>query len=116
MINDGANLCINEAELLMRIKKLAVKGQNIMVNRSTFLQMGQDVNEPVTAFIARLLKQANLCNFNVTSTCSGCALVNTFSYQDNIIAHQLGRALVDPDIQERMMSSHGDKSETLLRI
>ena len=82
---------------MTRIKKLAVKGQNVMVNRITFLTMGQDINEPVTAFVAQLCGQSNLCNFNVTSTCSGCALPNTFSYQDNIIANQLRRALVDPE-------------------
>ena len=86
-----------------------------MVNRIMFHTMGQERNKLVTAFVAQLHGQSNLCNFNVTSTCSGCTLPNTFSYQDNIITHQLGRALADPDIQERMMSAHGDDKDTTMK-
>ena len=50
-INYGASLCVEEAELLGRIWKLAVKGQNLMVNRIKFLTMGQERSEPVTAFV-----------------------------------------------------------------
>ena len=65
-INDGANSCIEEVKLLKRIKKLAVKGQNLMVNRTMFITMGQERNEPVTAFVAQLCGQSKLCIFNMT--------------------------------------------------
>ena len=44
--------------------------------------------------------------------CGGCE--NNVSYQDHIIAHQLVHALVDPEIQERVMASHGDSKDTAL--
>jgi hypothetical protein len=108
--NDGADECNTEVLLLARMKKLAVKRQNVLVNQVKFLQLGQERDEPVSAFVARLRGQANVCEF--TLKCSGCDHVT--SYMERIMAHQLVRALVDPGIQERVLASAADKADMTL--
>ena len=92
--NNGADNENTEPGLMARIKRLAVKGQNILVNQVVFLKMGQDRDEPVLSFMSRLRGQARLCKFSVQ--CSHC---NTqTSYQEAIMCHQLVRAIADPEI------------------
>ena len=83
--NDGLDNCTTEEDLMKRIKALAVKGQNICVNRVKFLQIMQDRGEPVMSFVVRLRGWSNLCSFNVKCTlCLECT-----SYQEAIMTHQL---------------------------
>ena len=95
---------------MRRLKALAVNGQNICINRVKFLEMGQHREEPVTSFVARLQGGSNLCSFTVK--CSSFS--RDTSYQEAIMAHQLVRALVEPKIQERVMSEYGNKKDVSL--
>ena len=52
--NNRLDGCTTEDKLMTRIKALAVKGQNVCINRVKFLEMGQDSGEPVTSFVAKL--------------------------------------------------------------
>ena len=70
---------------------------------------GSGEGEPVTLFVARLKGWSNLCSFQVE--CSGCK--KSTSYQEAIMAHQLIRALVDPEIHERVMAEHGNNDTSL---
>jgi hypothetical protein len=46
--NDGADQVTTKDELLACIKRLAVKGQNVLVNIVKFLKMGQEREEPIS--------------------------------------------------------------------
>ena len=89
--NDGADTCASKDDFMKRIKALAVMGQNIHANRVQFLQMGQERDEPIALFLSRLRGQGNLCSFQVE--CTECK--HKTSYQEEIMSHQLIRALVD---------------------
>ena len=108
---DGAGDLTTEKELKDRIKRLAVKQQNTLVSQVRFLQMGQDRDEPVAGFVARLRGTAQLCDFMVT--CSHCQ--KETSYQDKVMAHQLVRALVDPTIQEKILALASDGKKLTLQ-
>ena len=83
--NDGADKENTELGLMARIKRLTVKGQNVLVNQVVFLKMGQDRDEPISSFVSRLRGQASLCKFLVQ--CSQCETLT--SYQEAIMCHQL---------------------------
>ena len=108
---DGAGDLKTETELRDRIKRLAVKQQNTLVSQVKFLQMGQDRDEPVAGFVARLRGTAQLCDFLVN--CSHCQ--RETSYQDKVMAHQLVRALVDPTIQEKILALASDGKKLSLQ-
>ena len=107
---DGAGDLKTETELRDRIKRLAVKQQNTLVSQVKFLQMGQDRDEPVAGFVARLRGTAQLCDL---VNCSHCQ--RETSYQDKVMAHQLVRALVDPTIQEKILALASDGKKLSLQ-
>ena len=109
---DGLQALKTEAELLPRLKKLAVKSTNTLVARVKFLQAGQDRNEPVNAFMARLRGLSDPCRFEVK--CSHCN--QDTSYGDQMIANQLVRALVDEGMQERILTLAAEKGETQMDL
>ena len=88
----GPSKDITEKDLLARMKKLAIKAQNKLVNIVEFLSMTQDNDEPVAMFLSRLKGQASVCDFTVK--CSENAAI-VHSYADNMVAHQLVRGLED---------------------
>lgn len=53
-IEHGVDDTTTEQAFLDRIKRLAVRRQNTLVNQVTFLSLGQDRDEPVSSFLARL--------------------------------------------------------------
>jgi hypothetical protein len=51
---DGVEDHITEVLLMEKIKKLAVRRANVLVNQAKFLKLGQDRDEDCGAFVARL--------------------------------------------------------------
>ena len=86
----------SEADLLKVMNKMAVKRQNVLLNIVSFLGMGQDTDEPVKHFTARLRGQAAVCNFTLPE--------GTQEYTDLMVQHQLVRGLSDPLIQEQVLA------------
>jgi hypothetical protein len=109
---DGSPEDITEVALLAKIKKLAVRRANILVNQSTFLKLGQDKGEDCGAFVARLRGAAQVANF--LHQCPHCEV--PVSYSDRMIAHQLVVALVDDDIQEKILSQVANQTPTLAEL
>jgi hypothetical protein len=109
--NDGLGEKRTEAGLVAGIKRLAVRICNTLISQVRFLHIHQDCDEPVASFVARLRGTASLCSFIVT--CSSCQADT--SYADKIMAHQLVRALMDPVIQEKVLSLAPDGKEMGLK-
>ena len=59
---DGLELVVEDEVFLQRIKRLAVKKHNPLVAQIKFLSTGQDREEPVHSFVARLRGIAAQCN------------------------------------------------------
>ena len=57
-------------DLILLIKQLAVKIRNNLINIIELQRMGQQRNEPVSTYTARLNGQADLCDLVVT--CQEC--------------------------------------------
>ena len=70
---DGLELLTDDVAFLARVKLLAVKKHNPLVAQVKFLSTGQDRDEPVHSFVARLRGTAAQCNFRVRSPCE-CAV------------------------------------------
>ena len=68
--NDGAREIKSMVELLLQVKSLCVQRWNNLVNILTLQKIGQERDEGVLVFIARLNGQVSLCNLNVTHSCS----------------------------------------------
>ena len=83
------------------IKKLAVRAQNKLVNVTNFLCMGQDREETIGCFSARLKGQTAVCDFSIECSASSCS--NKTSYVEKMVAHQLVRGLSDTEIQEQVL-------------
>ncbi len=83
-----------EADVLAKIKCLAVRQENIMVARLQLHNMRQDRDETVRAYAARLRGQASVCSYQLKCTCN---LMVDFS--DIIIQDALIRGLEDEEIR-----------------
>ena len=90
----GALATSDEQTVLLNIKSLAVRQENIMVARVQLQQMRQDHDEPVRSFSARLRGQAGVCNFKV-----GCSCSNQVDYSDMMIRDALNKGLADDEIR-----------------
>ena len=90
----GALATSDEQTVLLNIKSLAVRQENIMVARVQLQQMRQDHDEPVRSFSARLIGQAGVCNFKV-----GCSCSNQVDYSDTMIRDALIKGLADDEIR-----------------
>ena len=99
--DSGVDSYTDETKLLDAIRKLAVRAQNKLVNVTNFLGMGQDREESIGSFAARLKGQAAVCDFSVTCSASACS--NKTSYLEKMVAHQLVRGLSDTEIQEQVL-------------
>jgi hypothetical protein len=84
------------------MKRLAIRAQNKMVNIVDFLSMGQDTEEPIAMFLARLRGQAKICEFTVECSSTSGTTVN--SYTDKMVSHQLVRGMEDITIQEKVLA------------
>lgn len=88
---------MTEENLLLAIKKLAVKDESKLAHR---IKMGRAVQSPGTGirtFHAQLKGLATPCEYKITSTCT-CGRANTIAYEDSVIQDQLVRGIADQDI------------------
>lgn len=103
----GGNLTQQTVDdLLINMKKLAVRQENIMVSRFTLHNMQQDHEEPVRAFGARIKGQALTCEFSLK--CGGCQ--ETVNYTDEVLRDVLSRGIADTEIQLDLL---GDQKQDM---
>ena len=107
----GADLTLKtETDVISEIRKFAVTEQRKLVCRNKLRSMTQDRDEDINHFAARVKGQADMCDYIVTCTKSGC---NTkISYAHEEIRDQICMGLVDPDIQQDLLS-HKDQAMSL---
>ena len=74
-----------------------------MVNILTLQKMGQERDEGVLAFIARLNGQVSLCDLEVTCPSTTCG--KRVSFADRYKTLQLIHGLYDKDIQEKVLAA-----------
>ena len=108
----GPSKEITEKDLLARMKRLAIKAQNKLVNIVEFLSMTQETDEPVAMFLSRLQGQASVCDFTVKCP-ENAAVVH--SYADNMVAHQLVRGLEDITQQEKVLALAATEKDLSLK-
>lgn len=87
-----------EQEVLLHIKTLAVKPENVLVARVQLQNISQDRDETVRAYCARLRGQAGVCKFVKAKTCD-CTAVVEVDYSEDIIRDTLIRGLCDDEIK-----------------
>ena len=93
VFDSGIRPTMPEADILAGIKRLAVKAHNNMTNIVQFQSLGQDRDELVPQFAARLHGGAAICDFTMTCECS-----KSVSYADAMQSFQLIRGLYDQEI------------------
>ena len=101
--NDGARVVQDVDVLLQRVKSLAVRRRNNLVNIMTLQGLGQEKDEGVHAFLARLNGQAELCDLCVTCPRPECQ--EEVSFIDRFKMLQLVRGLHDKEIQEKVLAA-----------
>ena len=111
--DSGVSSTTDEDTLLKAMKRLAIRAQNKMVNIVDFLSMGQDTEEPIAMFLARLRGQAKICEFTVECSSTTCTTVN--SYTDKMVSHQLVRGMEDVTIQEKVLALAATQSDLDLK-
>lgn len=83
------------------MKQLAVKKRNNLINIIDLQRMGQQRNEPISTYTARLNGQADLCDLMVT--CSECQ--RDVFFKEKTAMYQLIRGLHDVQAQERILEA-----------
>ena len=111
--DSGVSSMMEEEALLKAMKRLAIRAQNRMVNIVDFLSMGQDTDEPIAMFLARLLGQAKICEFTVKCSDKTCA--KETSYADNMVSHQLVRGMEDSATQEKVLALAATQTDMSLK-
>ena len=99
--NAGAGKVTDPVELMTKVKELAVKKRNNLVNIIELQGMGQQHGEKMSTFIARLNGKAELCDYLVQ--CPGCS--KDVSYKEKTVMYQLVRGIADKDMQERVLQA-----------
>ena len=111
--DSGVSSSTDEDTLLKAMKKLAIRAQNRMVNIVDFLSMGQDADEPIAMFLARLNGQSKICEFKVK--CSAATCGKEISYADHMVAHQLVRGMEDTLAQEKVLALAATQPDLTLK-
>ena len=111
VFDSGIRPTMSEAEILAGIKRLAVKAHNNMINIVQFQSLGQDRDELVPQFAARLNGGAAICDFTVTCDCS-----KSVSYAEAMQSFQLIRGLYDQEIQEKILAEAANRDLKLQDI
>ena len=99
---------LTEEKLLKKIKELAVRPQNNLINVVKLLGLEQERDEPIKNFLARLKGAANVCKLTVKCTAQECR--EDVSYSDQVVLHALVRGLADEEIREEVLASCEEKS------
>ena len=113
---DGLEGVTDDVAFLGSVKRLAVKKHNPVVAQVKFLSTGQDRDEPVNSYVARLRGTAQQCNFVMSSLCSSpsCSVSTEVSYADRMISHMLVRGMEDLGMQEKVLTTVAEKGEQSL--
>ena len=108
-----------EADLLVWIKEIAVKGMHKEVHRTQFVHCKQKQGECLNSYHGRLKAESKLCDFRIPApaTCSEntCTCPNhgmQISYQDDMVATQLVAGLYNSEHQAKVLS----ESATLVTL
>ena len=101
----------DEKTTLEQLKTIAVKKQNIAVNRMKISSIKQDHGEPVQKFEGRGRSLATVCEYSVKCTREACNLI---SYTEEVIVDQILRGLANTEIQKDVLRSEKMNLEKLL--
>lgn len=101
----------SEEDLLIDIRKLAVREENVMVSCATLRNMRQDREETIQSFLARLKGQANICKFLVT--CSKCD--SEINYVNEILKDTLIHGMEDSVIRLEILG-HENQNFDLITL
>ena len=109
----GLNGTRDEKTVLKELRSIAVKKQNIAVNRIKLTSLQQDRGESVRKFAGRVRSLAAVSKFSVKCCCKdeGCSPV---SYTEEMIVDQVIRGLANQEIQKDVLSSDPMDLEKLL--
>ena len=88
-----------EREVLLAIKALAVRDENVMVSRVALNDMRQDREETIRSFCARLRGQASVCQYTIQ--CPNCE--HDVDYTEPILRDALCRGIEDTEIQLNLL-------------
>ena len=101
----------SEADLLVWIKEIAVKGVHKEVHRTQFSNLRQKQGETINSFYGRLKSEGALCDFSqlapATCTSNGCQCPNhgiRLSYEDDMVATQLVNGLYSSDFKVKVLA------------
>jgi hypothetical protein len=97
-----------EAQMLKEIKNLAVISRSNPVNMVKLLNLMQEREEPVRAYLARIKGAASVCTLTVDCTKEGCD--EKVSYADKIIQHTLVKGLADQETQKEVLGATKEKN------
>ena len=95
----GTHFTLTEADMIDRMKQLAIQYQNPAVHVQTFLSMSQHPDEGARHWFSRLKGISTRCDFQVKCTCD-----QNVSYADPVILYKLISGLSDTDIKEDILS------------
>ena len=101
----------DEKTILEQLKTIAVKKQNIAVNRMKLGSMKQGHGEPVRKFAGRVRSLATVCEYTVKCTREDCNLI---TYAEEAIVDQVIRGLANTEIQKDVLGSEKTNLEKLL--
>lgn len=96
---------LTEGELLVQIKKVAVRGKNVAVHRQEFYTMQQEPGQPIQHFVAQLKAKAEHCQFHLACSSERCTHT-TNSYSASMVADQMIVGLYNKDIQGEVLAKH----------
>ena len=107
----GTLLDKTEDDVLIAIRSLAVREENVMVARVTLNNMHQDRDETIRSFGARLRGQAGVCKYAIE--CPECE--HDVDYTEPILRDVLSRGIEDSDIQLELLG-HINQDMTLEEV
>ena len=93
----GITVPFTEAEILEKVRDLAIKTVNLLLNLCDFFKMAQKEGEGVCQYMARLSRAANLVDFTVGSS------TETVSYVNQMVLEQILAGLRDKQITREIL-------------
>ena len=108
VFDSGVRPTMSEVDIMKGIKRLTVKAHNNMINIVHFQSLGQERDELVPQFAARLTGGAAICDFTVTCECT-----KSVSYAEAMQSFQLVRGLYDTEIQEKILADAANRVPAL---
>ncbi len=95
-----------EAEVMRKMRSLAVRPVARGVLRAELMKLEQDEGESFRAFTARVKGKADTCGFSVTATC-GCGATVVADYTAETMRDVLVAGIADIDIRHEALSCEG---------